>query len=120
MAYVGAGQNKYTVFPVENYTFGHKSPKVEKQRSLEARFKHLKEKYDPYIHTRESILLSLLLFMVEVAVAHARIHVHTLAGMLRKACGDQLKGLCWSTSTTHCTFYLCNLTPHFLNCRAAS
>jgi hypothetical protein len=45
MAYVGAGQNKYTVFPVENYTFGQKTPKVEKQRTLEARFKHLKEKY---------------------------------------------------------------------------
>lgn len=45
MAYVGAGQNKYTVFPLENYTFGHKSPKVEKQRNLEARFKHLKDKY---------------------------------------------------------------------------
>jgi hypothetical protein len=45
MAYVGAGQNKYTVFPLENYTFGNKAPKVEKQRNLEARFKHLRDKY---------------------------------------------------------------------------
>jgi hypothetical protein len=44
MAYIGAGQNKYTVFPLDNYTFGTKSAKVEKQRSLEARFQHLKEK----------------------------------------------------------------------------
>lgn len=48
MAYVGAGQNKYTVFPVDNYTFGQKTPKVEKQRTLEARFKHLKEKCVSY------------------------------------------------------------------------
>jgi hypothetical protein len=49
MAYIGAGQNKYTVFPLDNYTFGTKSAKVEKQRNLEARFKHLKEKCDPAI-----------------------------------------------------------------------
>ena len=44
MAYIGAGQNKYTVFPLENYTFGHKAPKIEKQRGIEARFQHLKDK----------------------------------------------------------------------------
>lgn len=52
MAYVGAGQNKYTVFPLENYTFGNKAPKVEKQRNLEARFKHLKDKYATFSFTR--------------------------------------------------------------------
>jgi hypothetical protein len=48
MSYIGAGQNKYTVFPLENYTFGHKGPKVEKQRGLEARFRHLREKCAPF------------------------------------------------------------------------
>lgn len=50
MAYVGAGQNTYSVFPLENYTFGHKAPKLEKQRTLEARFRHLQERCAPPPH----------------------------------------------------------------------
>jgi Nucleotide hydrolase len=52
MAYIGAGQNKYTVFPIGNYTFGHKAPKIEKQRGLEARFQHLRDKRAPHLYDK--------------------------------------------------------------------
>ena len=70
MAFVGAGQNKYTVFPLENYTFGNKSPKPEKEHSVEARFARLRKRYGSGLMTLPNFVfvvdLRLRVFFISV------------------------------------------------------
>eukprot|EP00803_Ostreobium_quekettii_P010418 evm.model.scf_2415.1 EVM.evm.TU.scf_2415.1 scf_2415:6628-8717(+) len=42
----GNGQTAYTLFPISNYTFGTKSPKVEKDTSVAGRLSRMRHKYD--------------------------------------------------------------------------
>ncbi|GMH40677.1 hypothetical protein BSKO_08581 [Bryopsis sp. KO-2023] len=41
-----SGQTAYTLFPITNYTFGTKAPKVEKDTSVKERLERMRQKYE--------------------------------------------------------------------------